>query len=232
MKALVSIHDVMPETLDVVTEIIPRLPEPCLNNLVLLVVPGLDWNSDQIDQLRSWQRQGLILAGHGWKHEAETISSFYHRMHAAFISRRAAEHLALDTNAIVALLERNYRWFGEHRLDTPDFYVPPAWAMGKVSHAALAQSPYRYFETLAGIQDAQTAAFKRLPLAGFQADTVWRAFSLGFWNGVNRLCETANRPLRIAIHPQDFQLGLANKLTQYLNNVKQSAHYRDVFFRA
>ena len=58
MKALVSIHDVMPETFNKVLQIIKWLKEKGVPPCALLVVPGKNWNEDMISQLRALTREG------------------------------------------------------------------------------------------------------------------------------------------------------------------------------
>lgn len=226
MKALISIHDVMPQTLNSVRELIDLLPAPCRDKLTLLVVPGLDWQADQIRQLKEWQDTGYILAGHGWRHTCGQDKTFYHRLHAAILSRNAAEHLSLDTEELAALLVRNHNWFGQQDLASPDFYVPPAWAMGALGRARLRELPFRYYETTSGIYDSERDLHRHLPLTGFQADTLWRRCSLAGWNAMNRAMATASRPLRISIHPDDHRLQLRRSLFHYLNLVTETVDYR------
>ena len=231
MKALISIHDVMPETLPQVRSILAELPDHCHTNLTLLIVPGRLWSSSDIEQLRSWQARGYSLAGHGWTHQAREITSFYHRLHSALISRNVAEHLALSRDELRHLLRNNHRWFQDHGLEVPDFYVPPAWAMGKLGSDDLQASPFRFFENIGGIYDARSRKFVSLPLIGFEADTLVRSQYLRVWNVVSYLIGSRIKPLRIAIHPHDFQLRLAEQLRWMLNRVTKPVHYRDLFYQ-
>ena len=70
LAALVSIHDVMPETRTQVTAMLARLRLPC-EAVTLLVVPGKDWQEGDLDWLRSLQNAGHPLAGHGWSHRCQ-----------------------------------------------------------------------------------------------------------------------------------------------------------------
>ena len=55
--------------------------------------------------------------------------------------------------------------------------------------------------------DGPTGRVRWLPLAGFEADTAFRALSLRVWNGLNRfIARRIQRPLRISIHPGDLDL--------------------------
>ncbi len=229
MHALLSIHDVAPHTLDRVEAIIRLLSPACRRHLVLLVIPGYPWNACQIAQLRAWQSQGFTLAGHGWRHKAEKITGLYHRMHAWVLSRNAAEHLALSRSELRDLLQRNYRWFIEHDLQAPDLYVPPAWAMGALTNRDLAASPFRFFEVTSGLYDAKTGQSRRLPLAGFEADTRWRRDSLRIWNAINASQASAQRPVRLGLHPHDLELLLSQSVHQYLRRVTQGHDYQSLF---
>ena len=228
MHALISIHDVMPETIDKVADILDTLPEPCLENLVLLIVPGRNWQPQQIERLRQWQQSGLILAGHGWVHEAEKLNGFYHKLHSFFISRNAAEHLALSQAKILELMKRNYDWFIKNDLESPDYYVPPAWALGFVDRSKLQTTPFCYIENTLGIIALSDNRIKGLPLCGFEADTTFRKIFLTVWNNFQKLCSTKKYPLRISIHPNDFELLLNKQLNSFLQQVTKARHYQSL----
>ncbi|MDT8448925.1 MAG: polysaccharide deacetylase family protein [Wenzhouxiangellaceae bacterium] len=217
MKLLVSIHDVTPATLDRVGVIFDRLRRAGLLPVTLLVVPGARWDEAGLARLRELFAAGAVPAGHGWHHRARCIRGIRHRLHAALISRNAAEHLALSRRGILRLMERNHRWFSDHDLPVPSLYVPPAWAMGPVPRRFLDRLPFARYETLAGVYDAPSKRFVRLPMAGFEADTAPRAAFVRPFNALNRaLARVSGRPLRLGIHPDDFDLRLAGDLERAL----------------
>ena len=229
LQAVISIHDVTPATLCHVRNIIDRLPDVCRKNLILLVVPGLPWQDDDIRQLNEWQQQGHLLAGHGWTHEARHVQGWHHRLHSLLISRMAAEHLSLPRDEIIDLMQRNHSWFGIHDLAPPDYYVPPAWALGPVTIDDLASTPYEYIELTSEIRRISTSSFRMLPLAGFEADQSLRKWSLVVSNLANRLISGGARPLRIAIHPYDFTYLLSSDLQTLLEMVDETLDYHDLF---
>lgn len=207
-----SIHDVMPQTLPQCRQILELLFASRIKRVTLLVVPGCDWSPEDIDELRDFTRQGATLAGHGWNHRARHILGVTHRLHSALISRDVAEHLALDSEEIVELVNRSHDWFTRHDLPVSDLYVPPAWALGRVSRQALAETPYRLFETLGGVVDVGAERFRPSPMVGFEADTGFRALGCRIWNWANLLYAGNTRPIRVAIHPNDLSLRLADDL--------------------
>lgn len=227
MQALVSIHDLMPETFDRVKNLLAEMPREARHHLVLLVVPGRNWTPEQIDRLREWQSGGLILAAHGWDHQAKSIKGWYHRCHSRLVSRNVAEHLSLSPEEISALLQRSFDWFGQHDLKSPDLYVPPAWAMGRIDKTLLRASPFRYFETTWGMYDSHHDQFKWLPLLGFEADTGFRKYSLRGWNFCNRLI-ARKRPVRVSLHPFDLEYQLARDARFFLSQV-DNLDYRQLF---
>lgn len=95
MQSILSIHDVMPATMDHIVDILKKLPVDSVENVYLLVVPGLDWSEAQLRQLHQWQVDGYQIAGHGWTHKISKKTSLYHYLHSFFISRDVAEHLSL-----------------------------------------------------------------------------------------------------------------------------------------
>ncbi|MEX0915057.1 MAG: polysaccharide deacetylase family protein [Wenzhouxiangellaceae bacterium] len=226
MKLLVSIHDVMPSTLGRVERIFDRLNQAGLVPVMLLVVPGRGWQREHLGRLRALVAAGAELAGHGWRHEVRHVRGVRHRLHSALISRRAGEHLALSTREILRLMLENHRWFARHDLPQPGLYVPPAWAMGPVPRRLLDRLPFDRFETLAGVYDTRHRRFHRLPMAGFEADTTFRAVTV---HGFNRLncawARASGRPLRLGIHPDDFELKLADDLEATLRTGGEPLSY-------
>ncbi|MEM9303488.1 MAG: polysaccharide deacetylase family protein [Pseudomonadota bacterium] len=222
--ALVSIHDVMPSTLDAVQELLDLSARHGVDRLTLLVVPGLDWSADQLDRLRRWQAEGHALAGHGWAHRPKHIRGWKHRLHSLFISRDCAEHLALEGTEIAALMIACRDWFERHALGAPALYVPPAWALGPISRAALRETGFTRVETTGGLIDVATGRFRFVPLVGFEARDAWQVPVLAVNNWFNRL--VAGRGwLRVAIHPDDHRLPLAGGLERALAAVSRARLY-------
>lgn len=228
LYSLISIHDVMPATLPQVSGLLAQLRGHRHRFVTLLVVPGRDWLAAEIDQLHAWQQAGLELAAHGWSHRAERVRGIRHGLHAAFISRRAAEHLALDANGIRERMQASADWFTRNGLQAPSTYVPPAWALGHVSPDALAELPFRRIEVMRGLLDPRTGRLERLPLLGFEADTRVRSGFLALWNRLQWMQAHRKRlPLRVSVHPDDARLRLAASLDRYLGSVPSSIRYAD-----
>lgn len=220
LQALVSIHDVMPDTLPQVAQILAACRRLGLAPPSLLVVPGLDWQPDQLEQLRAWAASGHALAAHGWQHRARRIAGVRHRLHSALISRDAAEHLALSRQQIMALMRRAAHWFAQVDLPRPALYVPPAWALGDLRRADLARLPYQSIEVTQGFVDTRSGSLTRVPLVGYEADTRARSLALTVWNrGQIALAQRLQQPLRVGIHPHDLQLRLARDLLDLLRHI-------------
>ena len=213
MNLLVSIHDVMPVTLGKVCAIFDKLHDANQLPVTLLVVPGLDWQPEQLDTLRALVDRGAELAGHGWCHRAKSIRGLWHRIHSTFVSRDVAEHLALDRAGCVQMMQECFGWFDEHDLPSPDLYVPPAWAMGAARRADLDVLPYERYETMGGVYVANQG-FLKLPMIGFEADTAFRAFACRAWNRMNKGWAERAGALRIGIHPNDFELRLGDDVAR------------------
>ena len=229
MKALVSIHDLMPETMDRIETILDWLKKLDVPPVTLLIVPGKEWSAEQIDRLKELESAGHELAAHGWHHHT-TPRRFYHRLHAALISRNVAEHLDLDSKGVLELMKRSGQWFVNHGFQHPNFYVPPAWALGPITPAEFQQAPYRLVETTRGVRHTATGKSERLPLTGFEADTNLRERFLRHWNQSQfRRSIRSNKPLRISIHPDDLQLRVADQMEVLLKKEWQFLSYRDLY---
>ncbi len=224
MNLLYSIHDVMPVTFDKVCRIFDKLSDAEQIPVTLLVVPGLDWQPQQLDALRSLVDRGAELAGHGWCHRAKSIRGLRHRIHSTLISRDVAEHLALDRAGCVSLMQDCFDWFAEHELPSPDLYVPPAWAMGDAKHSDLDALPYERFETTFGVY-VSNHGFIRLPMIGFEADTAFRALACRVWNRMNKGWAERAAALRIGIHPNDFDLRLGEDVARSVTMLGTSVSY-------
>ncbi|NEX21526.1 DUF2334 domain-containing protein [Thiorhodococcus mannitoliphagus] len=228
VRALVSVHDVMPETLPQVERILRLLEAEGISAVTLLVVPGRTWSSEQIDVLKRFESQGYELAGHGWLHRVERYGGLKHRLHASLISRNVAEHLALDADGILALMHRSHAWFRQQGLKSPTLYVPPAWALGQIARNALATLPYLQYEIFSGILSGQTGRLHPIPMLGYEADSAWRAPVIRLWNRFNRRRSRTRGWLRIGIHPHDLDLRLAEDLRNDLKRFRLHADYSAV----
>ncbi|MFN3191465.1 MAG: polysaccharide deacetylase family protein [Aureliella sp.] len=216
LRGLVSIHDVMPETMKQVGELIKLCRNCSIESPMLLIVPGKGWRPDELTQIRRWQEQGCELAGHGWSHHTSTIVSWYHRFHSLLLSRNVAEHLSMSSEQILTLIQRCSRWFPAHDLEPPVLYVPPAWAMGSVTNDSLRSCGFRMLETTSGILIPSIERHHRLPLVGFEADTLARTTFLRRFNQICRQVAQRVGLFRISLHPFDQQLLLKDDLERTL----------------
>lgn len=224
LRGVLSIHDVEPERLDRVAELLELAHSVAGTAVSLLIVPGRRWREGQIERLRSWARAGFELAGHGWVHRGPP-RSLYHRLHAVVISRDQAEHLSRSRRELVDLVERGFRWFDEVGLPEPRLYVPPAWALGRLADDDLRRLPYSWYEVQTGYRVVErrhtgqggTVRHLAAPLVGFEADTALRQVALRALNGANvALARAWRRPLRVGLHPDDLHLSLSRDLAAAL----------------
>jgi predicted deacetylase len=229
-QLLLSIHDVTPDTLDDVERILAELSGLGHHKVTLLVVPGSGWTTGSLKRLRSLPVGGAALAGHGWRHVVDEIRGLRHRVHSLLISRNVAEHLALSHSQACELVQRCYEWFADNGLPEPGLYVPPAWAMGRIGRDDLDRLPFRRYETLSGVYDSGTGLFRRTAMIGFEADTPFRALSCRLWNRWNLRAAGTSKPTRVAIHPRDLKLLLAEDLRRFLESGGQALAYQDIDF--
>ncbi|MEM1223363.1 MAG: polysaccharide deacetylase family protein [Verrucomicrobiota bacterium] len=226
MRALVSIHDLMPETMPQVEEILEWLKDRQVPPVTLLVVPGKSWKPNEINRLRELAERGHELAAHGWHHHV-IPRKLYHRLHAACLSRNVAEHLDLDSKGILDLLLRSRNWFGENNLPIPEFYVPPAWALGPIHPDDLAQAPFKRIEVTGGLIHLNgQKRFQKMLLTGYEADTWLRESLLRRWNASQaKKAQQNGKILRISIHPYDRQLRVADQLAQQIDAAEEYLCY-------
>jgi predicted deacetylase len=224
-----SVHDATPDSLDRCANLVDLLVSRGVREVAILVVPDRSWSELETGTLRRWEREGHLLGLHGWAHKAMAPRGVYHRLHSAFFSRDAAEHLGRPRAELLDLVQTGVRWFDDAGLAAPRLYVPPAWAMGAMELADVEGMPFRWIETLTGVYDAAARRFCRLPLVGFEADTPLRAWSLRASNRANELGALAvRRPLRAAVHPNDLGLALSGDLRRLLNSCRPSASFADL----
>lgn len=232
LSALVSVHDLMPETRPKVERLLHRLnaiPPPAV---ALLVVPGRGWTTADLNWLRSLSQCGYTLIAHGWHHECSPPRRFTHKLHSRMLSNRAAEHLSLSNTDIPQLMHDCHTWFHEVGLEAPNVYIPPAWALGPVTRENLQATPFPYVETLRGLYHTRTFRWYHLPVAGFEVDRWWRAALMRMLNHVSAWWAVRrHKPLRIAIHPQDWQYPLADQLDAFLDRVERHVAYPELTSR-
>lgn len=228
MQAILSIHDVMPETLIHVHQILQSMQHIPTHKVTLLVVPGKDWSPSDVKQLKQWQINGYILAGHGWQHRCIDQKNKYHRLHSLFLSRNSAEHLSQSTESIHRIMQACFHWFHQQHLPVSSLYVPPAWALGRWKTNSWHAVPFTMIETTSGIMQ-KNGKTQRLPLLGFEADTVIRSSFLRLFNCINHwISKKTKRPVRIAIHPFDLQFNLSQNLLSTLSNPYHWISYEDL----
>jgi hypothetical protein len=218
-EAVVSVHDVTPETLDRVGRILALLAEHRVSSVDLLVVAGRRWEGEPLERLRGWVEEGHVLAGHGWSHQAPPPRTLHHRLHARFLSRDQAEHLSRDREELLERVRRCHGWFAQVGLPSPRLYVPPAWALGTLTRDDLRELPFDWYETLTGLMDATRGHLRLLPLVGYEADNPARRRGLRISNALNRrAARLLGRPVRMAIHPYDLELLLARDFRRDLEH--------------
>ena len=218
-----SIHDVSPESFGAANELVDRLTAAGPRPLSILVVPSGEWHGHQVDTLIRWERQGHVMAAHGWSHRGGAGRTLYHRIHGRVFSRDAAEHLSKSPQEILGIVRRGEQWFRDAGLRPPALYVPPAWALGDMPLRAFRETAFRWVETLGGIYDVHADRMHRLPLVGFEADTESRRRLLRLSNRLNwTLGAAARRPVRVAVHPHDLDLLLAADLARVMQSSSRS----------
>ena len=231
MKAVISIHDCMPETMDKIQCILKWLKERNIPPVTLLVVPGKNWTEDYLSLLKHYAHEGHTLAAHGWHHHT-LPRKFLHRIHSLIISKNVAEHLDLNRQGILELMNQSRQWFIQKELPPPTLYVPPAWALGTIDKKTLAKTSFRQIEVTRGLihlSENKKPQFQPLPLTGYEADSPFRVHFLSKWNQFQQnQAQVKSLPLRISIHPNDLDLPIVDQLEQQIKSVKSFLNYSDL----
>lgn len=228
MKCHISIHDVSPKNLDKIIFIINHLNNKHnIKKITLLVIPGLEWNDEQIKIFNEWENnQNIELASHGWIHKSNSIKSIYHYFHSKLISDDCAEHLSLSKSSIIKLMKNSYSWFIDRELTPPTLYVPPAWALGNINKKDLLKVPFNEIETICGVHISNKFIF--IPLIGFETKNYFRFIIVKISNSINYLLYHIFGLIRIAIHPNDFNLLLKKDIDKYLDKVTTSFRFNEI----
>jgi predicted deacetylase len=231
MKAIISIHDCMPETMDKIQYILKWLKERHVPPVTILVVPGKNWSENQLSLLKQFTEEGHILSAHGWYHHTQA-KKILHRIHSLIISKDVAEHLDLNQQGILELINKSCQWFIQKQLPAPSLYVPPAWALGAINKKTLTKTSVKQIEVTRGVihlSSSHKPKLQTLPLTGYEADSPFRVCFLSKWNQFQqRQAQNKSLPLRISIHPYDLDLPIAEQLEQQLKSVETFLNYTDL----
>ena len=228
MNCNISIHDVGPNNLDKIISIINLLFDKYnIDKITLLVIPGLDWNNKQINILKTLQeKEGIELAAHGWHHKSNPTKTMYHYIHSKLISENSAEHLSKSKLSIIKLLNNSHSWFINQGLNSPTLYVPPAWALGNMGEKDLSALPFNEIEIISGVFINNKFIF--IPLIGFKTKTYFKFIIVKVLNFINYLSYSFFGLMRIAIHPDDFNLLLKCDIDKYLRKITANFSFNEL----
>ena len=228
MNCNISIHDVRPNNLHKIIKIINLLFDKYnIQKITLLVIPGLNWNNKQIKILKTLQeKKGIELAAHGWYHKSNSIKTIYHYIHSKLISADSAEHLSRSKPSIIKLLNDSHLWFINQGLNSPTLYVPPAGALGDIDEEDLSALPFNEFEMISGIFINNKFIF--ITLIGFKTKTYFKFIIVKVLNFINYLSYNFFGLIRIAIHPDDFNLLLKHDIDKYLRKITANFSFSEL----
>ena len=110
-------------------------------------------------------------------------------------------------------MRENHAWFAGQGLPAPTHYVPPAWALGRISRRQLEDLPFATVEVLRGVIDVASGRLDPMPLLGYEADTGLRSLFLRSFNAWNRMAaDFTGRCARISLHPFDLTFRLKDRI--------------------
>ena len=227
MKFYISIHDVKPDNINKVTEIIDLLLNQYkIAKICLLVIPGLKWEKKHINRLLNWQIRGIEIAAHGWTHKANDKRTLFHKLHSLFISKNCAEHLSKNTTNICKIMEKSFNWFIDNGFKKPTLYVPPGWAIGNIDKNDLSRLQFTHIECTTGF--VYKKKYKFIPLIGFEESNYIKGIIRRFCNYLNFILGQFIGYIRIAIHPNDFELFLKDDIYNYLSKSNETVLLNEI----
>lgn len=203
----VEIHDASPRAASVIDSFVARLPESIASLASILVVPNwggaagwpLAANPGFVDRLRAHPGTKVL---HGTTH---TLGSrFWDRVY--YGTDNESEFADLDERTAASRLRTGMNAYADAFGEMPQWFCAPRWQMSAGSHRAVAAAG------IPGILTRNHIAWhgrvvSHAPAVWFDDGTrrVVRAIAARLRRGRVRALLSAGGPLRVTLHPRDFQ---------------------------
>lgn len=211
LPLVVSIHDVRPGLIDSVTRMLEILKNHGVAKTSLLVIPNFHHQEPLAEQpkilqkIRDWQTQGHELMQHALYHREDrpTKQTAWQYLVSRHYTNGEGEFYRLNKSTAQQRLQNGKKLFADWQFNSPGF-TAPAWLYSQESIEAIADCGFAYFTTLLGVQPINRPFISARAIV-WSHRAAWRRFTSNLILPIiaTRLM-LMKRPLRIALHPPDF----------------------------
>jgi hypothetical protein len=207
---IVSIHDVSPLTMDRTRTILSDLHHLGLPRTSLLVIPNhhhrapVKDHPDFAANLRAFAAEGHEIVLHGYYHlRPKTGDSRISRFTTEIYTAGEGEFFDLDHAAAAERLSRGRADLAACGTTTVGF-IAPAWLLGDAALRAVREAGFRYTTTINTIQDLKDNRTTATRSMVWSVRAPWRRTLSLAWNRALASALRSTEPLRIGLHPPDW----------------------------
>lgn len=209
---IVSIHDVAPETLPRVREVVEKLESWGVNRFCLLVVPNYHETGPLCDDpeavrwLHGREACGDEIVLHGYSHSRprRATDTALDLLATEFCSKNEAEFYRLGPDEAAAKLRLGAEILGRVGFK-PRGFVAPSWIFSRGTVRALKERGFRYMARRVGLIDFTNRVRIRSACCVWSTWAPVRGALSPFWVRL-RLRRLRRKPvLRVDVHPPDLE---------------------------
>ena len=218
---IVSIHDVAPETLPRVREVVAKLEAWGVTRFCLLVVPNyhetgpLHEHSEAVHWLHERERRGDEIVLHGYSHSRprQKTDTALDLLATEFCSKNEAEFYRLSADAAAAKF-RQAAEILERAGFAPQGFVAPSWIFSRGTVRALKERGFRYMARRSGLIDFANHTRIRSTCCVWSTWAPIRGALSPFW--VRLILRRLRRKpvLRVDVHPPDLDFPVVARQTR------------------
>jgi uncharacterized protein len=209
---IVDLHDVSPLTQERSDAILRELGDLGVNETSLLVIPNHHHRAPIAEDagfqrwLGRWVNHGHEPVLHGFFHlrPSKENDSWITRFSTRVYTAGEGEFFDLELNVALERLESGLRQLAFLDSEVEGF-VAPAWLLGSEARKAVEQSGFKYTTTVNGIAVFGENFVSSRSLV-WSTRKRWRQLASVGWNAVLASVLANKDPIRIAIHPPDYEV--------------------------
>jgi hypothetical protein len=206
---VVSIHDVSPLTRATVSAMLGDLAAAGVSRTSLLVIPNHHHKAPVADDpgFGAWLRaqSGHEMVLHGYYHQRPPgARGWKNRLITEQYTAGEGEFFDLTEDEAYSRVENGRRELRTLGAD-PVGFIAPAWLLGAAAEHGVRRAGFRYTTRLKTVKDLTTGRETVSQSLVWSVRAAWRrVVSLG-WNAFLFRRLTANRLVRVGLHPPDWQ---------------------------